>query len=154
MSYSFYHRPYVRDEKDCVVYELDDLQAEFIETILGQLSDGYWENSPRMEKYWKNMRLTRTLSETNNRPTLIIDIKSMGEKLEAPFRTKGLMLAWFREKIEFLMRVEKKDRKDHPDNWDPEYLVAVNTTVSRYCSGHYGPERTFDEIRQILDKEF
>ena len=26
-----------------------------LDSILGQLSDGYWENSSRMEKYWKNL---------------------------------------------------------------------------------------------------
>jgi len=36
-------------------YRIKGLSANalsFIDDILGQLSDGYWENSPRMENYW------------------------------------------------------------------------------------------------------
>lgn len=32
-------------------------QADLIGSVLGQLSDGYWENSRAAEKYWKNIHL-------------------------------------------------------------------------------------------------
>lgn len=31
-------------------------------SIMGQLSDGYWENSPRMEKYWNFAEISRELN--------------------------------------------------------------------------------------------
>lgn len=32
-------------------------QRDLISSVLGQLSDGYWENSRAAEKYWKNIHL-------------------------------------------------------------------------------------------------
>lgn len=30
-----------------------------LESVIGQLSDGMWENSPAMEKYWRGMKLSQ-----------------------------------------------------------------------------------------------
>ena len=34
--------------------------ARVIDAVLGQMSDGMWENSPGMEKYWKNANVNGT----------------------------------------------------------------------------------------------
>lgn len=37
---------------------LDEMQLGIVKSILGQLSDGMWENSHKMQKYWKGVRVT------------------------------------------------------------------------------------------------
>lgn len=34
---------------------IGEFDKSILDSILGQLSDGYWENSKRMEKYWLNL---------------------------------------------------------------------------------------------------
>lgn len=33
-----------------------------LDALMGQISDGYWENSPRMEKYWNFAKICRSLN--------------------------------------------------------------------------------------------
>ena len=32
-------------------------QKDILASVLGQLSDGWWENSPRMDPYWKHAKI-------------------------------------------------------------------------------------------------
>ena len=41
----------------------DDRAKDIINAVVGQLSDGIWENSPQMEKYWRNLEVNTSGSD-------------------------------------------------------------------------------------------
>lgn len=38
---------------------LDDFQLQIMHSVIGQLSDGIWENSAKKEKYWRGVTVTK-----------------------------------------------------------------------------------------------
>lgn len=46
-----------RLDRSALKIDLTAEQADLVDSVLGQLSDGYWENSRAAEKYWKNIHL-------------------------------------------------------------------------------------------------
>lgn len=46
-----------RLDRTSLKINLTPAQADLIDSVLGQLSDGYWENSRAAEKYWKYIHL-------------------------------------------------------------------------------------------------
>ena len=61
------------------------LADEILRSIEGQLSDGYWENSPMMEKYWKNEYVLRMDNEEESEIVIVVNGKN-GEGKMVPYR--------------------------------------------------------------------
>ena len=112
-----------------------NLAYEILRSIEGQLSDGRWENSPRMKGYWKNEYV---LFDTAENPELVIIVNSNAyEYQEIPdwfdYKTNIMhykykwtvnpfakmsdekILSWFADKIKSMVTYEMKD--NNGKNW-------------------------------------
>lgn len=80
-----------------------NIQKDILASVLGQLSDGYWENSDRMEMYWRNIKV----GEQNGNVVLIVKEDSF------PYYAMGdqEVLQWFGKKIKFLIKKEFENNK-------------------------------------------
>lgn len=72
---------------------LDEMQLGIVKSILGQLSDGMWENSREMQKYWKGVRVT-------------------AQGIDYPEPLKGKITGPFYAKL--LSRIVAEERKNTP----------------------------------------
>ena len=112
----------------------DKCHGEILRSIEGQLSDGYWENSIAMEKYWKNEHVI--LDDEKNEFVIAVSADQGKWKLE-PYRysyreqrmlkqnkwhenpfykmSDEKILNWFASKIKQIVKVEEKD--NNGSNW-------------------------------------
>ena len=74
------------------------IQKDILASIMGQLSDGYWENSPRMEQYWRNANV----QERDGKVVLVI------RKHAFPYyaMSDDQIKQWFAKKIKFIIKEE------------------------------------------------
>lgn len=88
------------------------IALEILDSVIGQLSDGMWENSPRMEKYWKFVECVR---KNDNTVVLKIDSRAtiyyFHDFLANGFyqMTDVEILNWFANKIKQIVKEECKD---------------------------------------------
>ena len=116
-----------------------NLAYEILRSIEGQLSDGRWENSPRMEGYWKNEQVV--LNSEEDPEILIIVNSNAWEWKKVQYRwsyREGRMLYrnkwfgnhfsgmndskvlnWFADKIKSMVTYEMKDN-DGKNWWTKE----------------------------------
>jgi hypothetical protein len=109
---------------------------EILNSIEGQLSDGYWENSRAMEKYWKN-EFVLPMDDEEDAEIAIVVNANHGESVYEPYRwsaSQNCMLKqwkyylngfynwtdekiknWFADKIRQMVNVEAKD--NHESGW-------------------------------------
>lgn len=97
-------------ERRIVSTELYDKKSfEVLRSVIGQLSDGIWENSSRMEKYWLNAHIERIEEEV----VITIDqgyAKYWCEKwIYNPFikMTDSEIRVWFANKIKQIVKFEE-----------------------------------------------
>lgn len=103
-----------------------------IDSIFGQLSDGYWENSPRMGSYWHFM-----CSDVREDGTVDICVSQESGQMycqrwianKPKWLTPAELLKWFADKIYAIAKAEAED-------WaSDEYRAAKgNQGVSKYLS--------------------
>lgn len=100
-----------RLDKSALKIPLTREQADLIDAVLGQLSDGYWENSKAAEKYWKNIHLRGN--------TLIVDLEklkytSWGAAWDKEFneiwRNPKAVKNWFARKAQIVHNLDKRDQ--------------------------------------------
>lgn len=74
------------------------IQKDILASIMGQLSDGYWENSPRMEQYWRNA----DVQERDGKVVLVV------RKHAFPYyaMSDDQIKQWFAKKIKFIIKEE------------------------------------------------
>ena len=105
-----------------------NLAYEILRSIEGQLSDGYWENSPAMEKYWKNEFIV--VDDNTDEVLIVVSDKSYDlKKVQGrwsyrnqcfdyrmvtvinPFygMTPEKIKSWFADKIRKIVKVEEAD---------------------------------------------
>lgn len=77
-------------------------QKDILASVLGQLSDGWWENSPRMDPYWKHAKIV----EENGKVYLQVDSYSVYDSM-----SDAEILQWFGKKIKFLIKNEFEGNK-------------------------------------------
>lgn len=86
------------------------VNKEILDSVIGQLSDGKWENTPMMAKYWRNAEI----QEQDDK--LVIVVK---DSYDSGFRGKddAWIKAWFAGKIKEIvydeMNAQRWDRKDN-----------------------------------------
>ena len=86
----------------------DKKAFEILESVIGQLSDGIWEDSLRMSKYWKNFNI-----DTRDGNIII------NETYNSPFRwdDQKKVLDFFANKIKQIIKTEIEDGHDGM-TWD------------------------------------
>jgi hypothetical protein len=61
------------DDKDAIQIDTGlkgDLAKDILDSVIGQMSDGLWENSPVMEHYWRYINVVKT---AGNKVFLVVD---------------------------------------------------------------------------------
>lgn len=107
-------------------------RAKLIDAVLGQLSDGYWEDSPAMNKYWKYANISGTDLIINN------DDWSSGFKGKSEEWIKN----WFAGKLKAVAQYEVGNNKA---GWNRD-----NMQLSEYLGGWRG-EVTISECYECYD---
>lgn len=112
------------------------IAKEICDSVIGQLSDGMWENSPSMEKYWKFAHIKR-----NSAGEVVIVVSSKFGKPDyysrktIPNGFYGMSASdvkeFFAKKIKHIAKEELKDN-NIADGWDRHNTL----TSSDYLSYH------------------
>jgi hypothetical protein len=130
----------------------DDVAFATIESVFGQLSDGKWENSPKMTGYW----LFADVVKNDVKICLKVSTKGFDNSIFKkgvynPYinmRSKQIM-----EKMANFVKAIVKD--EHPAGWDRkntakcDYLSRGNITV-RVCDAY----RVYDALKQRKPKVY
>jgi hypothetical protein len=96
---------------------------EILDSVLGQLSDGMWENSPAMKKYWQNIRI----EEQDGR--LYLKVKTYGNDQVLVYldKTPEQLKIWYAKKIKEIIKREIEDYDEKLGQWSRD-----NENVSAY----------------------
>lgn len=111
----------------------DSKAKDILNSVIGQMSDGIWENSPRMDRYWKYADIIKEGSE--------IAIKiSNPDYYENGFKGKSEseIKKFFAQKVKQIVKKEEL-------NWDRN-----NEERSRYLDRHSGV--TVKDAYRVYDK--
>ena len=123
---------------------------EILRSMLGQLSDGLWENSRRYEKYWLNFDVKRNASGQVYFAVSNDYYKVLGKDCYTnPFieLTDAEFLDWIAVKLKTVIKTEIKD---NPNNFTGGGWKRNNTSFeSRYLS--YDETITVADIYVIYD---
>ena len=130
---------------------------EIISSIFGQLSDGIWENSPRMNGYW----MFATNKTYNGKIVLVVDKtpgswsnstphKAMGKyrylynNVQNPYfrMSDEKIIAWFANKIKYIVKLELGDSHFAVNEWN-----RTNTRQLDYLGGYSIPVTISDAYK-------
>lgn len=101
--------------------------ADILRSILGQLSDGYWENSPRMAIYWKNI----DIEEDGNKVYFVIP------KYYGPYfgwDSEDYVKKFFADKIKLIAKKALEWDTHNELKWDRNTDYTFNGFFHRYGS--------------------
>lgn len=125
-------------EKERTIHtNLRDAKAKIIlDSVVGQLSDGLWENSPAMVKYWRDIEIGKVGDE------VVINVTKYG-----PFNGKpdAAVLAWFGNKIKQIIKQEIAYGAPNM-KWDRTCVVK-----SDYLSRGKGKEVVVKDAYRVYD---
>jgi hypothetical protein len=96
-----------------------------LDSVIGQLSDGKWENTPQMAKYWRNA----SIKEQDGKIVIVIKDDSW----DSGFRNKddAWIKAWFAGKIKEIVYDEMGGQKwSRQDNTVSDYLSRSEQPVT------------------------
>ena len=98
-----------------------NINLAILESVIGQLSDGMWENSPRMEGYWRFACIAKD-TETNEVFILVSNRfaeyrwnKNTYNSFKA--KTEVEIKDWFANKIKQIIKQEIKDWPSKDFQW-------------------------------------
>lgn len=114
-----------------------DIAKDAIDSVFGQLSDGFWENSRRMEQYWQFAHVERDL---NGEVVIVVDKitgKIHGSNCKWTSNafaemTDNQVLEFLGKKLREIANIEFKDKDlkpDHSSQRTMEYLTR-NTPIT------------------------
>jgi hypothetical protein len=99
-------------------------------SIMGQLSDGYWENSPRMQKYWNFAEIKRA-----DNGEVLVEVEAehyvwdkwSGRCLENPYvrMSDNEILEFFANKMKTIAKVEMND-EDVGNQWQRDNEMKLH----------------------------
>lgn len=108
-------------------------QADLIDIVLGQMSDGYWENNRGYEAIWKNADLDGTT----------LYIKNVGSRHGFPQMTEAEVIPFFAKKARLVFNAEMRD---NGYTWrDKSFLEKPSDYLSR--SG----DQTMGQIDKLIN---
>ena len=129
------------------------VRAEVISSVLGQLSDGIWENSGAMDKYWGFADVDGTDLVIDDEP--FVDERGWGRYGSTIKRTQNGFAGksekqikdWFANKAKQVVKIWAKDyHKDPKVVWGRN-----NTDVVAYMGGHDVPDVTVADVYECYD---
>lgn len=136
-----------RLEKSALKIQLTPEQADLVDAVLGQLSDGYWENSRAAEKYWKNIHL--------NNNTLIIDLDKLryagwtdkwDDEFKTIWRSSTEVKKWFAKKAQIIQNLDIRDTL----NIEPRKMTAEDwDKPAQYLDGSIN--KTYRQVQDAID---
>ena len=110
----------------------DEYAKDIINGVVGQLSDGIWENSPGMDKYWRHM----TVDTKGNEITVSFDTNSYNSGFRG--KTEEQLRKWLANKIKQIVKEEGLD-------WNRD-----NEEVCDYLN--YYSDCTVQDAYRVYDK--
>ena len=114
----------------------DEKDYKILESVMGQLSDGIWENSRPMEKYWRNISIKKDVS-TNE---VIIDFTLCIFYGKTDYEIKK----WFATKIKQIIKQEIEDG-DHNIKWSKDCHERA-----RYIHDHLPVADAYNTYTKLL----
>lgn len=127
------------------------LNRDIFRSVLGQLSDGIWENSPACTAYW----LCCDVDDGGDTVSLVVEDRPLvsycgGEPMKNRYfdMSDADILNYFAYKIRQIIRIEKADNNCTDHSYD---MTLQNQTESEYF-GYEIPVRICDvcAVRNIL----
>lgn len=134
-----------RLDKSALKIPLTREQADLIDAVLAQLSDGYWENSKAADKYWKNIDLRGN--------TLIVDLEKLkyaswsdawDKEFNEIWRNPKAVKNWFARKAQIVHNLDKRDQFNTL-KLDDEQL----NSQARYLDRNVN--KTYKQIQDAID---
>ena len=124
---------------------------EIISSVFGQLSDGYWENSPRMGKYWRYNYAKRSADGE-----VVISVENNWNNGFSEM-SDDQILSWIADKIKFLAKDEAKVWKRNSVDNQLEYLSYYEkvSTADAYLTYEILKGREITEYKydkSVIDK--
>lgn len=124
---------------------------EIISSVFGQLSDGYWENSPRMGKYWRYNHAKRSADGE-----VVISVENNWNNGFSEM-SDDQILSWIADKIKFLAKDEAKVWKRNSVDNQLEYLSYYEkvSTADAYLTYEILKGREITEYKydkSVIDK--
>lgn len=125
-------------------YKITGISKEtlsFMQGVLGQLSDGYWENSSIMENYWRFAKIESGALILSWSPIYYASYKSSkwGQMSEAHIKD------FFANKIKFLVKEELG-----PKSWSRDNESELSYLSGRVCDAY----RAYDELKGRTAKKY
>jgi hypothetical protein len=111
------------------------INHEILNSVMGQLSDGIWENTSSMRKYWENAEVELDGQDV----VLIIDFDS-GSGFHG--KTDDEVKAWFADKIKQIAKEEMGDHYGPAAEWN-----RSNNTVLDYLGSNAAQVTVADAYR-------
>lgn len=129
---------------------------EIISSVFGQLSDGIWENSPRMNGYW----MFATNKKYNGKIVLVIDKtpgswygskspKALGHNYLYPsvnnpylHMSDEKIIDWFANKVKYIVKLELGDNHFATNEWN-----RTNKRELDYLGGYTNPVTVSDAYK-------
>lgn len=109
-------------------------------SVEGQLSDGIWENSKAMEKWWMNTSFRR--DEEGN---ILLDYHPSaiyGRNYRE--LTDKEILSWFANRIKAIVKAEIKDLNEG-DEYDVEWSRECNVKLKTMHDYHYSSSKEYEK---------
>jgi len=98
------------------------VRAKIVSAVIGQLSDGYWENSPKMNKYWRFARVEGIILKCND------------ERWDSGFSGKSEedIKSWFASKLKTVVQEEVGNNKSgwSRDNMRISDYISYNNDIT------------------------
>lgn len=138
-----------------VKVSLTQAQHDLVSALIGQMSDGYWENNPAYEKYWRNLHL-----EDNELYIDTLQMTRMCWSKEFEKECENVWLSsnpdnikdWLAKKAQIVLNADLRDNQQ----WDSSKCNA-QTYIAKVCGdlqANYmdrGVNQTYEEIQEAID---
>lgn len=137
-----------------IIHLGDETRAEVIDSVLGQLSDGIWENSSAMDKYWMFADVEGTDLVIDDEP--FRDEKGWGRYGSTIKRTQNGFAGksekqikdWFANKAKQVVKIWAEDHNKDPNAiWDR----ANDDDIVNYMGHHRVPTITVADVYECYD---
>jgi hypothetical protein len=115
----------------------NDVRAEVIDSVLGQLSDGIWENSNGMSKYW-------SYADVNKNNELQVDDTSWRSGFNG--KSEEWVRNWFADKAKQVVKIWAEDWGKGKDVWKRDNQDEVD-----YMGGHIVRDITVSDVYECYD---
>ena len=124
-------------------------ELEYLDPVMGQLSDGMWENSPKMEAYWLCNSLTDAGIEMEEYNSSFSGRKTYWNPLYE--KSDDEVRSWFADKLKAVVKQWLEDYDSRGEGWsrlntaEVDYLNKGQTVAGAY--------KAYDSLKGRESKE-